>query len=111
VTDNAESVATELVDANRILAHFGLMDAFGHVSARTAPDRFLLSRNLAPAQVTRDDLLDYTLDCEQSMVAGINNTWNASFTVRCTGITRILELSSTPTLVGWSPLACSAERH
>jgi ribulose-5-phosphate 4-epimerase/fuculose-1-phosphate aldolase len=63
VTDNAESVATDLVDANRILAHFGLMDAFGHVSARTAPDRFLLSRNLAPAQVTRDDLLEYTLDC------------------------------------------------
>jgi ribulose-5-phosphate 4-epimerase/fuculose-1-phosphate aldolase len=64
VTDETESVASDLVDANRILAHFGLLDAFGHVSARTAPDRFLLARNLAPARVTRDDLLEYSLDCE-----------------------------------------------
>jgi ribulose-5-phosphate 4-epimerase/fuculose-1-phosphate aldolase len=56
--------ASDLVDANRILAHFGLLDAFGHVSARTASDRFLLARNIAPALVTAEDLLEYSLNCE-----------------------------------------------
>jgi ribulose-5-phosphate 4-epimerase/fuculose-1-phosphate aldolase len=64
MTESAELIATDLVDANRILAHFRLLDAFGHVSARTAPDRFLLSRNLAPALVTYSDLVEYALDSE-----------------------------------------------
>jgi len=65
VTHDSDSVvSSDLVDANRILAHFGILDAFGHVSARTAPDRFQLARNMAPALVTGDDLLEYSLDCE-----------------------------------------------
>jgi len=57
---SAQLVA-DLVDANRILAHQGIVDAFGHVSARhdARADRFLMARNLAPGLVTAADLLEY----------------------------------------------------
>ncbi|MGZ6124538.1 MAG: hypothetical protein ACXWLR_06235, partial [Myxococcales bacterium] len=44
----------ELVAANRILADQGVLDGYGHVSVRDPehPDRFLLSRSLAPEMVT-----------------------------------------------------------
>lgn len=53
-----------LTAANHILVREGVLDAFGHVSARTAPgaDSFLLSRNLAPGSVTPSDLLVHHLD-------------------------------------------------
>ena len=39
------------------------LDAFGHVSARDPknPDRFLMSRSLAPALVTSDDIMEFDL--------------------------------------------------
>jgi len=54
----------DLVVANRVLADFGVLDAFGHVSARSDrnPGRYILSRFLAPELVTREDLLEYDLD-------------------------------------------------
>ena len=54
----------KIVIANRILAQQGVVDGFGHVSARDphAPDRFLLSRSLAPAQVTRADIVRFDFD-------------------------------------------------
>jgi ribulose-5-phosphate 4-epimerase/fuculose-1-phosphate aldolase len=54
----------QLVDANQILFHQGVLDAFGHVSVRheTRPDRFLLSSNMAPALVTEEDILEYEFD-------------------------------------------------
>jgi ribulose-5-phosphate 4-epimerase/fuculose-1-phosphate aldolase len=53
----------ELVIANRILAHHGIVDGFGHVSVRTPePGFFLLSRSLAPASVTRSDIMRFDLD-------------------------------------------------
>jgi ribulose-5-phosphate 4-epimerase/fuculose-1-phosphate aldolase len=50
--------------AHRILAGHGILDAFGHVSARDPrrADRFLIPRSLAPALVTRDDLMTLDLD-------------------------------------------------
>jgi HCOMODA/2-hydroxy-3-carboxy-muconic semialdehyde decarboxylase len=56
----------DLVLANHILADQGVVDAFGHVSARHPqnPQRFLLSRNLSPAQVTAADIMEYGLDGE-----------------------------------------------
>ena len=41
----------DLVAANRILADQGVLDAYGHVSMRHPrnPDRYLLSRSLAPS--------------------------------------------------------------
>ncbi|NWK96215.1 aldolase [Sphingobium lactosutens] len=61
---SSEEIIEDLVHANQILAAKGIFDSFGHVSARIGPDRFLLSRNLAPGQVTRDDLVEYDLDSE-----------------------------------------------
>jgi ribulose-5-phosphate 4-epimerase/fuculose-1-phosphate aldolase len=54
----------ELAVANRILFRQGVLDAFGHVSARhdTRPDRFLLARNMAPGLVTPADILEFELD-------------------------------------------------
>jgi ribulose-5-phosphate 4-epimerase/fuculose-1-phosphate aldolase len=52
-----------VVHGSRILASQGVLDAFGHVSSRSPerPDRFLISRNLAPALVTPDDVVELDL--------------------------------------------------
>lgn len=54
----------DLVAANRILAAHGVLDGFGHVSVRhnLDPDRFLISRSLAPELVTADDIQEYDLN-------------------------------------------------
>lgn len=54
----------DLVYASRILADQGVLDGFGHVSVRedSNPDRFLMSRSLAPALVTRKDIMEYNLN-------------------------------------------------
>ncbi|HET7729164.1 MAG TPA: class II aldolase/adducin family protein [Usitatibacter sp.] len=56
----------DVVAANRILALHGVLDAYGHVSARSDqdPERFILSRSLAPSLVTQDDLQEYGFDSE-----------------------------------------------
>ena len=55
----------DLVIANRILAHEGVVDGFGHVSLRhpERPDRFFMSRSRSPELVTRDDIMEFDLDC------------------------------------------------
>jgi HCOMODA/2-hydroxy-3-carboxy-muconic semialdehyde decarboxylase len=60
----APALVQDLVTANHILFHQGVVDAFGHVSVRNdkRPDRFLLARSMAPALVTADDILEFTLD-------------------------------------------------
>ena len=57
------SVLRDLVIANRILAHEGVLDAFGHVSIRHPdhPDQYVISRSLGPAYVTEADLQCYTI--------------------------------------------------
>jgi ribulose-5-phosphate 4-epimerase/fuculose-1-phosphate aldolase len=54
----------DIVAGSRILADLGVVDAFGHVSARhpTNPNRFLMSRSLAPALVTAGDIMEFDLD-------------------------------------------------
>jgi len=56
----------DLAAASRILADQGVFDAAGHVSMRHPrhTERFLMSRSLAPALVTADDIMEFTLDCE-----------------------------------------------
>ena len=55
----------DLVIANRILAHEGVVDGFGHVSLRhpERPDRFFMSRSRSPELVTFDDIMEFDLDC------------------------------------------------
>ncbi len=62
--DKFAELRHELAVANRILAHEGVLDAFGHVSVRHPdnPGRYLLSRSRAPELVTPDDIVEYTLD-------------------------------------------------
>jgi len=62
----------DLAAASRILADQGVFDAAGHVSMRH-PDnaeRFLMSRSLAPALVTADDIMEFTLDGESRDARG-----------------------------------------
>jgi HCOMODA/2-hydroxy-3-carboxy-muconic semialdehyde decarboxylase len=55
-----------LVAASRILADQGVVDAFGHVSIRhpANPNRYLMSRAIAPALVTIDDIMEFDLDSD-----------------------------------------------
>ena len=61
-----EHVLEEIVTANRILAREGVVDSFGHVSARHPdnPQRFLLSRARAPDCIEADDIMEFTLEGE-----------------------------------------------
>jgi HCOMODA/2-hydroxy-3-carboxy-muconic semialdehyde decarboxylase len=59
-------LVTDLVAANHILFAQGIVDGFGHVSARDIrdPQKFLLARNMAPGQVSPEDILEFDLDGE-----------------------------------------------
>jgi ribulose-5-phosphate 4-epimerase/fuculose-1-phosphate aldolase len=61
---NLDNLINDLVIANRILANEEVVDAYGHVSVRhpDRPDRFFLARSLAPDFITRDDIIEFTLD-------------------------------------------------
>jgi len=54
----------DLVAANRILVDHGVLDSWGHVSVRHPknPERYLLSRSLAPELVCADDIMEFDLD-------------------------------------------------
>lgn len=60
----------DVVMANHILFQEGVLDGFGHVSGRdpATPGQFIISRSLAPAQVSLDDLV--TLDLEGHEIGG-----------------------------------------
>jgi ribulose-5-phosphate 4-epimerase/fuculose-1-phosphate aldolase len=54
----------DLVAANRILADHGVLDAYGHISARDTSnqERYWLSRSMAPVLVTAEDIIAFDLD-------------------------------------------------
>jgi len=56
----------ELVSANHILFKEGVLDGFGHVSVREErdPERFLLSKSIAPVTVTARDVMEFGMDGE-----------------------------------------------
>src|SRR5262245_63526026 len=62
----SRSVLEDLAAASRILVDQGVFDAAGHVSMRHPgnPQRFLMSRSLAPQLVTAGDIMEFDLDCE-----------------------------------------------
>ncbi|MGJ5066149.1 class II aldolase/adducin family protein [Bradyrhizobium oligotrophicum] len=63
--DSMPGVPRELLEdiatGSRILADLGVVDAFGHVSARSPanPHHFLMARSIAPAQVTANDIMEF----------------------------------------------------
>lgn len=65
-------VIDDLVAANRILAHEGVVDAYGHVSIRDPrnPKRFLMARSVAPELVTAADIMAFDLDSNPIRASG-----------------------------------------
>lgn len=61
--DQAKEV---LARANRMIAHEGVLDAFGHVTMRhpTNPERYLMSRSRGPELVQPEDIQEFTLDSQ-----------------------------------------------
>lgn len=59
-----DEVIEDLVAANRILAAQGVVDGFGHVSARHPgnPQHYLLSRARPPECIEAPDIMEFTLD-------------------------------------------------
>ena len=59
-----QAIVEDLVIASHILADQGVLDGLGHVSVRHPdnPQRYLMSRSLAPALVTPADIMEYDLD-------------------------------------------------
>ena len=57
------ALVDKLVVANRILYRQGVVDGFGHVSARhdRSAGHFLLARNMAPGLVRREDIVTFDL--------------------------------------------------
>jgi HCOMODA/2-hydroxy-3-carboxy-muconic semialdehyde decarboxylase len=64
----SRALAREVVIANRVLARFGIVDAYGHVSVRDPqnPGRYLISRSLAPEIVEDGDIVTLDLDSAPS---------------------------------------------
>jgi HCOMODA/2-hydroxy-3-carboxy-muconic semialdehyde decarboxylase len=61
---SGSQLARDIVAANRILARFGILDAYGHVSVRDRREagRYLISRSLAPEIVADRDVVVLDLD-------------------------------------------------
>ena len=66
----SRALIEDLVAASRILAQHEVLDAYGHVSARSdhLREHFVMSRALAPALVTAADLME--LDAESEPLPG-----------------------------------------
>jgi ribulose-5-phosphate 4-epimerase/fuculose-1-phosphate aldolase len=61
-----DDARNKLALANRILAHEGVLDGFGHVSMRHPADsgRYLLARSRSPELIEPSDILEFTLDSQ-----------------------------------------------
>ena len=62
----SKGLLQDLVAASRVLARHEVLDGYGHVSARSdrRPDRFVMSRAVAPALVAAADLMEWDADSE-----------------------------------------------
>jgi HCOMODA/2-hydroxy-3-carboxy-muconic semialdehyde decarboxylase len=111
VTTTFQRAINDLVIANRILAHHGVFDEYGHVSVRHPgdPGRFLLARACAAAFVEPGDILEFTLDgapvsednralCSERFLHGAIYAARPEVnSVLCAGSEDVLPFSITPT--------------
>ena len=69
-----------------MLADLGVVDGFGHVSVRhdKDPNRYLMSRSMAPALVKAEDILEYDLDSVAVDAKGRRCSSSASSMARST---------------------------
>lgn len=65
-SDPDEARIEDVITASHILTNEGILDSFGHVSARSAknPDHFFMPRAMPPALVSRADIIEVGLDCK-----------------------------------------------
>src|ERR1700689_817489 len=65
-SDPDEARIEDVITASHILTNEGILDSFGHVSARSAknPDHFFMPRAMPPALVSRADIVEVSLDCK-----------------------------------------------
>ena len=72
VAPAAPELIRQLVIANKILYDHGIVDAMGHVSVRhdKDPEKYVMSRHLAPALVTEEDLVTFDLDSNPVVDSG-----------------------------------------
>ena len=64
MSDAAQQLIDDVVSANHILYNEGVVDGFGHATARHDKrlDRFLIARSMAPGLVTAGDLMECDLE-------------------------------------------------
>lgn len=64
--DPDEASIQDLITGSHILANEGVLDSFGHASVRSArnPDHFFMPRAMAPALITRADIVELDSDCK-----------------------------------------------
>jgi len=64
--DTDEQRIADLVTGNHILFDQGVVDGFGHISARCVknPAHFWLSQSRAPGMVSKDDIMEFNEDSE-----------------------------------------------
>jgi ribulose-5-phosphate 4-epimerase/fuculose-1-phosphate aldolase len=65
-SDPDEARIEDVITASHMLANEGILDSFGHISARSAknPDHFFMPRAMPPALVSRADIVEVGLDCK-----------------------------------------------
>src|SRR5712691_4777244 len=73
MSDPFAELRHELAVANRVLANEGIIDAFGHISARNPkdPNRYFISRHRASELVEPSDILEMTLDSKPVVATGV----------------------------------------
>jgi ribulose-5-phosphate 4-epimerase/fuculose-1-phosphate aldolase len=70
----------DLVDANHILYHHGVVDGYGHVSFRSPhdPTHFFMAAAVSPGRVTAEDIIELGLSGEQ-LGQGGRHTYSERF--------------------------------
>ena len=69
----------ELALANRIIAHEGVLDGFGHVSTRhpADPARYLLARSRSPELIEPSDIYEFALEFGAGVGGRRDALWRA----------------------------------
>src|ERR1700683_2244585 len=64
--DPDEAGIKDVIPPSHILTNEGILDSFGHVSARSAknPNHFFMPRAMPPALISRSDIVEVDLDCK-----------------------------------------------
>ncbi len=65
-SDPDEDRIQDIITASHILTNEGILDSFGHISARSAknPDHLFMPRAMPPALVSRADIVELGSDCK-----------------------------------------------